>query len=207
MDLAGQASCSCAPRSAFQSSLPNSFISPYSRGTWIPPLAHTPHFKPSAHTTGYLPPDVLIFKAIQILQNLTACAMYALRAWDRKQPSHLIFSVPYRFHGPGLSQDGLGLTSVFFFLLFSHWFPNPCSLVSIPDPFLKSYSHSCLYCLLNFQRLPEVTDCFIFDCIPNTECSTCLIRSAQYMLVKRGPACMDKPSDTAVTNSISCRCK
>ena len=28
------------------------------------------------------------------------------------------------------------------------------------------------------------TDCFIFGCIPNTQRSTCPIRSAQYMLVK-----------------------
>lgn len=94
---------------------------------------------------------------------------------------------------------------LFFFSLFSHWFPNPCPLASIPDPFLKSYSHSCLYCLLNAQRLPEVMDCFIFGCIPNTQGSTCPIRSAQYMLVKWGPTCMDKPSDTAVTSSISGR--
>lgn len=123
------------------------------------------------------------------------------------ESSPLISSSMFHTDSIDLVCHKMGLVLHQSFLLFSHWFPNPFPLVSIPDPFLKSYSHSCLYYLLNSQRLPEVMDCFIYGCIPNTQRSTCLIRSAQYMLLKRGPACMDKPSDTAVTNSISCRCK
>lgn len=112
---------------------------PRPRRTRLPPPAHMPHFKPSACTIGHLPPDVLIFKTIQILRNLTTWAIYALGAWNRKQPSHLlILSVSYRFPGPVCHEIGLlGLTSNSLLIHFS-WSSTSLFLSDYSGSFLKT---------------------------------------------------------------------
>lgn len=71
----------------------------------IPLLAPMHHFKPSVHATGHLPPDILTFKAIQIPQNLTVCALCPWSMKQKAQPSDLcILNVAYRFWKPVLSQ-------------------------------------------------------------------------------------------------------
>lgn len=128
------------------------------------------HFKPSARTTGHSPPDVLMFKTIQISGTSLFTLFMPLEHETERNPSHLFILNVNTGSRDSLFQYGTGLTSGL--LLISHCLPHPCPLVIIPDLlFLKPYSLSSLYCSFTSRRLFEVIDSyFVLYCQHLVQC-------------------------------------
>lgn len=101
-------------------------------------------------------------------------------------------------NGAGLSQDGLGLVSVFW--LISHCLPHPWPLVIMADLlFLKPDSHSCLYCSLTSGGFWGYGLCYFL--LWSQHPAQCLIHCRCSEGGKWMSACMSEPSEAAVIDT------